>query len=65
MPSEGKTAGNTKKPHPDDILTSGTVDARKNTGMSNRVEQRVVPDSRLSDSQEVGHAHHAHGGGSQ
>lgn len=46
---EGKTAGTTKKPYPDDLLTSGTVGAH-NTEMANRVEQRIVPDEQLSSS---------------
>lgn len=65
VPSEGKTAGNTKKPYPDDLLTSGTVGVH-NTEMADRVEQRVVPDQKLSEKKDGGvHGHHAHGGGSR
>lgn len=65
VPSEGKTAGNTKKPYPDDIMTSGTIGAH-NTEMSNRVEQRVLPDHKLSEFKGGGaHGHHAQGGGSR
>lgn len=53
VPKEGKTAGNTNKPYPDDILTSGTVGAH-NTEVANNVEQRVVPDRDLSDSKRAG-----------
>lgn len=63
MPSEGKTAGNTKKPYPDDILTSGTVGAHT-TEMGDRVEQRVVSDHELSESKGGAHGNHAHGYGS-
>lgn len=64
VPREGKTAGNTKKPYPDDILTSGTVGAH-GTEMSDRVEQRVVPDQKLSESKGGTHGHHRHGAGSR